>query len=126
MFCSLWTLTGLPALTLPLLTGEGGMPLGVQLIGERGDDARLLRTANWLMEELADNDRSTQRDYFFESRLKTGFQSSPQNAHSISTRPMMAATHSGTIELESDQPNIADHDDRADCRRDCVCHDNPP
>jgi len=52
VFCSLWTLTGLPALSLPLLTGEGGMPLGVQLIGERGDDARLLRTANWLVENL--------------------------------------------------------------------------
>ena len=52
-FCSLWTLTGLPALSLPLLTGEGGMPLGVQLVGERGDDARLLRTANWLVGELA-------------------------------------------------------------------------
>ncbi len=54
IFCSLWTLTGLPALSLPLLTGEGGMPLGVQLIGERGDDARLLRTANWLVENLAE------------------------------------------------------------------------
>jgi Asp-tRNA(Asn)/Glu-tRNA(Gln) amidotransferase A subunit family amidase len=47
-FCTLWTLTGLPAVTLPLLTGEGGMPLGVQLIGAAGDDARLLRSANWL------------------------------------------------------------------------------
>jgi Asp-tRNA(Asn)/Glu-tRNA(Gln) amidotransferase A subunit family amidase len=54
MFCSLWTLTGLPALSLPLLRGEGGMPLGVQLIGERGDDARLLRTANWLVDQLAE------------------------------------------------------------------------
>ena len=52
VFCSLWTLTGLPALSLPLLTGEGGMPLGVQLIGEAGDDARLMRTANWLIEKL--------------------------------------------------------------------------
>ena len=52
MFCTLWTLTGLPALSLPLLTGEGDMPLGVQLIGERGDDARLLRTANWLVNSL--------------------------------------------------------------------------
>ena len=52
MFCTLWTLTGLPALSLPLLTGEAGMPLGVQLIGERGDDARLLRTANWLVNML--------------------------------------------------------------------------
>jgi Asp-tRNA(Asn)/Glu-tRNA(Gln) amidotransferase A subunit family amidase len=55
VFCSLWTLTGLPALSLPLLKGEGGMPLGVQLIGDRGDDARLLRTANWLIAELAED-----------------------------------------------------------------------
>lgn len=48
-FCSLWTLTGLPALSLPLIEGEGEMPLGVQLIGGRNDDARLLRTANWLV-----------------------------------------------------------------------------
>ena len=52
MFCSLWSLTGLPALSLPLLTGEGGMPLGVQLVGPAGDDARLLRTANWLIGRL--------------------------------------------------------------------------
>ena len=52
VFCSLWSLTGLPALSLPLLTGEGGLPLGVQLVGERGDDARLLRTANWLVTKL--------------------------------------------------------------------------
>jgi Asp-tRNA(Asn)/Glu-tRNA(Gln) amidotransferase A subunit family amidase len=53
IFCSLWTLTGLPALSLPLLSGQAGMPLGVQLIGERGDDARLLRTANWLINFLS-------------------------------------------------------------------------
>ena len=51
MFCSLWSLTGLPAVTLPLLSGEGGMPLGVQLVGPAGDDARLLRTANWLVNQ---------------------------------------------------------------------------
>lgn len=51
-FCTLWTLTGLPAVSLPLLTGEGGLPLGVQLVGERGDDARLFRTANWLISKL--------------------------------------------------------------------------
>ena len=52
VFNSLWSLTGLPALTLPLLTGEGGMPLGVQIVGAKGDDARLFRTANWLIEQL--------------------------------------------------------------------------
>ena len=53
MFCTIWTLCGLPAITLPLLQGEQGMPLGVQLVGSRGDDARLLRTARWLVETVA-------------------------------------------------------------------------
>ena len=48
VFCTLWTLCGMPALGLPLLTGANGLPLGVQLVGRRGDDARLLRTARWL------------------------------------------------------------------------------
>ena len=52
MFCTLWTLTGLPALNLPVLTGEGGMPLGLQLIGERGRDERLLRTAQVVLARL--------------------------------------------------------------------------
>ena len=52
VFNTLWSLTGLPAVTLPLLTGEAGMPLGVQLVGPAGDDARLLRTANWLIGKL--------------------------------------------------------------------------
>jgi Asp-tRNA(Asn)/Glu-tRNA(Gln) amidotransferase A subunit family amidase len=50
MFCTLWTLAGLPAVSLPLLTGENSLPLGIQLVGRRGDDARLLRTARWLSE----------------------------------------------------------------------------
>lgn len=49
-FCTLWTLCGMPAITLPLLTGSNGLPMGVQLVGKRGDDARLLRTANWLLQ----------------------------------------------------------------------------
>lgn len=52
-FCSLWTLTGLPAISLPLLQGENGLPLGVQLVGPVGRDARLLRTAKWLLNHLA-------------------------------------------------------------------------
>jgi Asp-tRNA(Asn)/Glu-tRNA(Gln) amidotransferase A subunit family amidase len=47
-FCSLWTLCGMPAFTLPLMRGENGLPMGVQLVGSRHDDARLLRTARWL------------------------------------------------------------------------------
>lgn len=52
-FCTPWTLAGVPALSLPLLVDENGMPMGVQLVGGRGDDARLLRTARWLVETLS-------------------------------------------------------------------------
>jgi Asp-tRNA(Asn)/Glu-tRNA(Gln) amidotransferase A subunit family amidase len=51
-FCTLWTLCGLPAVTLPLMRGEDGLPLGVQLVGPRGSDARLLRTARWLVAQV--------------------------------------------------------------------------
>jgi Asp-tRNA(Asn)/Glu-tRNA(Gln) amidotransferase A subunit family amidase len=52
VFCTTWTLCGVPAVTLPLLTGASGLPIGVQLVGEKGDDARLLRTARWLIETV--------------------------------------------------------------------------
>ena len=50
--CTLWTLCGLPAITLPLMQGADGLPLGVQLVGPRGGDARLLRTARWLVAQV--------------------------------------------------------------------------
>ena len=52
-FCTLWTLCGLPAISLPLITGANGLPLGVQLVGRRNFDARLLRTARWLVGKAA-------------------------------------------------------------------------
>lgn len=51
-FCTLWTLCGMPALTLPLMQGANGLPLGVQLVGQRNCDARLLRTARWLVAQV--------------------------------------------------------------------------
>ncbi|MEO7500285.1 MAG: amidase [Casimicrobiaceae bacterium] len=54
-FCTLWSLCGMPALTLPLMTGDNGLPLGVQMVGQRGDDARLLRTARWLEARVETN-----------------------------------------------------------------------
>jgi len=53
IFCTIWTLCGMPAITLPILQGSNGLPLGVQLVGPKGDDARLLRTARWLVSNLA-------------------------------------------------------------------------
>jgi len=52
-FCTLWTLCGMPALSLPLMRGANGLPLGVQLVGPREGDARLLRTARWLAAQVA-------------------------------------------------------------------------
>ena len=51
-FSTLWTYCGVPALTLPLLTGSNDMPIGVQLVGRRLYDGRLMRTARWLSETL--------------------------------------------------------------------------
>jgi Asp-tRNA(Asn)/Glu-tRNA(Gln) amidotransferase A subunit family amidase len=53
VFCVLWTLLGLPAVTLPLMSGANGLPLGVQLVGRRNFDARLLRTARWVEKKVA-------------------------------------------------------------------------
>lgn len=52
IFNGLWTLTGMPAVTLPVFTAGNGLPMGVQLVGRRGNDARLLRTARWLAAHL--------------------------------------------------------------------------
>lgn len=52
VFNAMWTYLGVPAVTLPLLDVDG-LPLGVQLVGKRRDDGRLLRTARWLIEHLS-------------------------------------------------------------------------
>jgi Asp-tRNA(Asn)/Glu-tRNA(Gln) amidotransferase A subunit family amidase len=52
-FCTLWTLCGMPAISLPLLESVDGLPLAVQLVGPRHGDARLLRTARWLATKVA-------------------------------------------------------------------------
>lgn len=53
-FCTLWTLCGMPAITLPLLQSAAGLPIGVQLVGPRHGDARLLRSARWLAAKMAE------------------------------------------------------------------------
>jgi Asp-tRNA(Asn)/Glu-tRNA(Gln) amidotransferase A subunit family amidase len=40
-----WTLLHLPCITLPGGRGPAGLPVGVQLVGRAGDDARLLAVA---------------------------------------------------------------------------------
>ncbi len=52
VFCAIWTLCGLPCVSLPLLVGEIDLPIGVQLVGAVEEDDRLMRTANWLLNYL--------------------------------------------------------------------------
>lgn len=47
IFNGLWTLCGTPAVTVPALTSASGLPMGVQLVAARGNDARLMRNAHW-------------------------------------------------------------------------------
>lgn len=53
-FCKIWTLCGVPALNLPILQGPNELPIGVQLVSFKDDDARLFRTARWLLKTLED------------------------------------------------------------------------
>ena len=53
-FQKTWTYLGLPTISLPLLTGENNLPLGVQLVGNKLDDLRFLGTANWLEKNCKD------------------------------------------------------------------------
>jgi len=56
IFCKVWTFAGLPCISLPLLVGTAGLPVGVQLVGSQEGDDRLLRTAAWLERHLVADD----------------------------------------------------------------------
>jgi amidase len=54
------TLVGHPAISLPVGLDQGGMPFGLQIVGPRGGDAKVLAVAAALERELA-GDRRTAR-----------------------------------------------------------------
>ena len=45
IFNRMWTLLGVPCVTLPAIWSESGLPVGIQLVGRIGDDARLMAAA---------------------------------------------------------------------------------
>lgn len=49
---TVWTFAGLPALSMPLLTLSGGLPMGVQAAGALHNDGRFLRACRWLVQEF--------------------------------------------------------------------------
>ncbi len=48
LFNRIWTLLGNPCVSLPLLQGPAGLPLGLQLVGPRGRDEVLLAAAEYV------------------------------------------------------------------------------
>ena len=48
IFQIVWTLLQVPCITIPWSVGPNGLPVGVQLIGRRGDDETVLKVAKWL------------------------------------------------------------------------------
>jgi Asp-tRNA(Asn)/Glu-tRNA(Gln) amidotransferase A subunit family amidase len=51
-FCTIWSLCGVPAMTIPAGQGPLGLPLGLQLISPRFTDGRLLSIAHWCDEKI--------------------------------------------------------------------------
>ena len=54
LFNRMWTLLGVPCVTLPALWGDSGLPTGIQLIGRVGDDAGLMAAALFAERALAE------------------------------------------------------------------------
>jgi Asp-tRNA(Asn)/Glu-tRNA(Gln) amidotransferase A subunit family amidase len=46
-FCSLWSMAGLPAITMPSGRGPRRLPLGMQVVGRYREDERALQVAAW-------------------------------------------------------------------------------
>lgn len=52
LFNRIWTLLGVPCVTVPAGHGPQGLPLGVQLVGCYDQDERLLQCAEWVRQAL--------------------------------------------------------------------------
>lgn len=56
VFCSLWSYLGLPAISLPMMQGPKGLPLGVQVVGPVNGDQQVLQVAKWMETSLEDGE----------------------------------------------------------------------
>ena len=50
--CTIWSLIGVPCITLPVLSGANGLPIGVQLVGKYANDEHLIETSKWFLDIL--------------------------------------------------------------------------
>jgi Asp-tRNA(Asn)/Glu-tRNA(Gln) amidotransferase A subunit family amidase len=64
LFSRVWTLLGVPSITLPGASSANGMPIGVQLVCRAGADESLLAVARWaepVIRSIASTDASQPR-----------------------------------------------------------------
>jgi len=52
IFSRIWTLLHVPDISVPVLRGPAGLPVGLQLVAPIGADARLVAAAKWIHERL--------------------------------------------------------------------------
>jgi len=53
LFSRIWTLLGTPCISLPVLRGPAGLPIGLQVVGRHGDEGRLLAACRWILAEMS-------------------------------------------------------------------------
>jgi Asp-tRNA(Asn)/Glu-tRNA(Gln) amidotransferase A subunit family amidase len=53
IFNAIWTLLHVPCVTIPVMVGPNGLPIGIQVVGRIGDDATVLAVAKWLATRVA-------------------------------------------------------------------------
>ena len=59
VFNRVWSALGAPAITVPAGAGPSGLPLGVQVVGLPGQDARVVACAAWIERALSGSAQST-------------------------------------------------------------------
>ena len=52
LFSRMWTLLYVPSVTLPVATGDSGLPIGVQVVGKAHADGALISDAQWIYDRL--------------------------------------------------------------------------
>ena len=57
IFNTVWTLTGMPAITLPLFKGKNNLPIGIQIICHLNEDEFLLKTSKMILELVNQNEK---------------------------------------------------------------------
>lgn len=51
-FCTIWSLCGVPAVTIPTGSGPRGLPFGLQIVGPSAADGRVLSVSKWCDEQV--------------------------------------------------------------------------